>query len=49
MTTGVIKGIVSSKGKGGSPRYGNGIDITDDGEFIFAFKGKKVEKVRVNN
>ena len=28
---------------------GEGIDITDDGEFIFAFKGKKVEKIKVNN
>ena len=27
----------------------NGIDITSDGEYIFAFKGKKVEKIKVNN
>ena len=49
MTNGAIKGKVESKGKGGSERYGDGIDITDDGEFIFAFKGKKVEKIKVNN
>lgn len=49
MTNGEIKGKVESKGKGGSDRYGDGIDITDDGEFIFAFKGKKVEKIKVNN
>ncbi len=49
MTNGETKGYVQSKGKGGSPRFGNGIDISDDGEFIFAFKGKKVEKIKVNN
>ncbi|WP_379087046.1 PQQ-binding-like beta-propeller repeat protein [Pedobacter sp. UC225_65] len=49
MSNGAIKGKVESKGKGGSERYGDGIDITDDGEFIFAFKGKKVEKIKVNN
>ena len=49
MTTGDTKGSVESKGKGGSPKYGNGIDITADGEYIFAFKGKKVEKIKVNN
>lgn len=49
MTNGAIKGKVESKGKGGSERYGDGIDISDDGEFIFAFKGKKVEKIKVNN
>lgn len=49
MTNGETKGSVQSKGKGGSPKYGNGIDITEDGEFIFAFKGKKVEKIKVNN
>ncbi|WP_164849905.1 outer membrane protein assembly factor BamB family protein [Mucilaginibacter limnophilus] len=49
MSNGNIKGSVTSKGKGGSPAYGNGIDITDDGEYIFAFKGKKVEKIKVNN
>ncbi|WP_293873822.1 PQQ-binding-like beta-propeller repeat protein [Flavobacterium sp.] len=49
MTNGEIKGSVESKGKGGSPLYGNGIDITTDGEYIFAFKGKKVEKIKVNN
>lgn len=49
MTNGDIKGKVESKGKGGSDRYGDGIDISDDGEFIFAFKGKKVEKIKVNN
>lgn len=49
MTNGETKGSVQSKGKGGSPLYGDGIDITDDGEFIFAFKGKKVEKIKVNN
>jgi len=49
MTNGETKGSVQSKGKGGSPQYGAGIDITDDGEFIFAFKGKKVEKIKVNN
>ncbi len=49
LDAGVFKGTIYSKGKGGSPEYGNGIDITDDGEYIFAFKGKKVEKVKVNN
>ncbi|MES2417770.1 MAG: PQQ-binding-like beta-propeller repeat protein [Bacteroidota bacterium] len=49
MTNGEIKGKVESKGKGGSDRYGDGIDITADGEYIFAFKGKKVEKIKVNN
>lgn len=49
MTNGETKGSVQSKGKGGSPKYGNGIDITSDGEYIFAFKGKKVEKIKVNN
>jgi hypothetical protein len=49
MTNGETKGSVESKGKGGSPKYGDGIDITSDGEYIFAFKGKKVEKIKVNN
>jgi len=49
MTNGETKGSVESKGKGGSPKYGNGIDISSDGEYIFAFKGKKVEKIKVNN
>ncbi|WP_316830519.1 PQQ-binding-like beta-propeller repeat protein [Pedobacter aquatilis] len=49
MTNGETKGMVESKGKGGSPKYGDGIDITADGEYIFAFKGKKVEKIKVNN
>jgi len=49
MTNGETKGSVESKGKGGSPKYGDGIDITDDGEYIFAFKGRKVEKIKVNN
>ncbi|WP_298221128.1 PQQ-binding-like beta-propeller repeat protein [Flavobacterium sp.] len=49
MTNGETKGSVQSKGKGGSPKYGDGIDITDDGEYIFAFKGRKVEKIKVNN
>ena len=49
MTNGETKGSVQSKGKGGSPVYGDGIDITSDGEFVFAFKGKKVEKIKINN
>ena len=49
MTNGETKGMVQSKGKGGSPMYGNGIDITSDGEYIYAFKGRKVEKIKVNN
>jgi hypothetical protein len=49
MTNGETKGSVQSKGKGGSPQYGDGIDITEDGEYIFAFKGRKVEKIKVNN
>lgn len=49
MTNGETKGSVQSKGKGGSPKYGDGIDITEDGEYIFAFKGRKVEKIKVNN
>ena len=49
MNNGETKGSVQSKGKGGSPKYGDGIDITSDGEYIFASKGKKVEKIKVNN
>nr|MBC7612847.1 PQQ-binding-like beta-propeller repeat protein [Pseudopedobacter sp.] len=49
METGETKGTVESKGKGGSPEYGDGIDISSDGEFIYAFKNKKVEKIKVNN
>lgn len=49
MTNGETKGSVQSKGKGGSPKYGDGIDIAEDGEYIFAFKGRKVEKIKVNN
>lgn len=49
MTNGNTKGMVQSKGKGGSPIYGDGIDITADGEYIYAFKGRKVEKIKVNN
>lgn len=49
MNNGETKGSVQSKGKGGSPKYGDGIDITADGEYIFAFKGRKVEKIKVNN
>ncbi|MEC4004728.1 PQQ-binding-like beta-propeller repeat protein [Flavobacterium sp. SUN052] len=49
MSNGETKGSVQSKGKGGSPKYGDGIDISEDGEFIYAFKGKKVEKIKVNN
>ncbi len=49
MTNGETKGSVQSKGKGGSPKYGDGIDISTDGEYIYAFKGKKVEKIKVNN
>ena len=49
MTNGETKGSVQSKGRGGNPSYGDGIDITADGEFIFAFKNKKVEKIKVNN
>ncbi|MBS7785736.1 PQQ-binding-like beta-propeller repeat protein [Flavobacterium sp. CYK-55] len=49
MTNGETKGSVQSKGKGGSPKYGDGIDISADGEYIFAFKGRKVEKIKVNN
>ena len=49
MANGETKGSVQSKGKGGSPVYGDGIDITADGEYIFAFKEKKVEKIKVNN
>lgn len=49
MTNGETKGSVESKGKGGSALFGDGIDISPDGEFIFAFKGKKAEKIKVNN
>jgi hypothetical protein len=49
MTNGETKGSLQSKGKGGSPEFGDGLDITQDGEYIFAFKGKKVEKIKVNN
>ena len=40
---------IRDRGKGGNERFGDGIDISEDGEFIFAFKGKKVEKIKVNN
>ncbi len=49
MNNGNTKGMVQSQGKGGSPKFGNGIDITKDGEYIYVFKGKKVEKIKVNN
>lgn len=49
METGETKGMVQSKGKGGNPMYGDGLDITKDGEYIYAFKGRKVEKIKVNN
>ncbi|RZK48989.1 MAG: hypothetical protein EOO99_07560 [Pedobacter sp.] len=49
MENGEIKGKVESKGKGGNVAYGDGIDISTDGEYIYAFKGKKVEKIKVNN
>jgi PQQ-like domain len=49
MNNGEVKGSVQSKGKGGSPEFGDGISITDDGEYIFTFQGKKVEKIKVNN
>jgi outer membrane protein assembly factor BamB len=49
MENGETKGTVESKGKGGSPVYGDGIDISADGEYIYAFKNKKVEKIKVNN
>lgn len=49
MDNGETKGTVESKGKGGSPVYGDGIDISEDGEYIYAFKNKKVEKIKVNN
>lgn len=49
MNNGETKGSVQSKGIGGSPIFGDGIDISADGEFIYAFKGKKVEKIKVNN
>lgn len=48
LKTGVIKGEVKSKGKGGGGQYGDGIDITTDGEYIFTFKGKDVQKLKVN-
>ncbi|MES2864396.1 MAG: PQQ-binding-like beta-propeller repeat protein [Bacteroidota bacterium] len=49
MTNGDLKGSVESKGKGGSPKYGNGLDVSEDGEFIYTFKGKKVEKIKINS
>ncbi|WP_395053416.1 PQQ-binding-like beta-propeller repeat protein [Flavobacterium sp.] len=49
MTNGDVKGSVQSKGKGGTPEFGDGIAITNDGEYIFTFQGKKVEKIKVNN
>ncbi len=48
LTNGNIIGSVKSKGKGGGGEYGDGIDITTDGEYIFAFKGKKVQKLKVH-
>jgi hypothetical protein len=48
LKTGVIKGIVKSKGKGGGDVYGDGLDVTDDGEYIFSFRGKGVQKIKVN-
>lgn len=47
LKTGEILGTLKSKGKGGGGIYGDGIDITSDGEFVFAFRGKNVEKHRV--
>ncbi len=48
LKTGNTKGIIKSKGKGGGSVYGDGFDITADGEYIFAFKGKRVQKLKVN-
>lgn len=48
LATGNTKGEVTSKGKGGGAAYGDGFDITSDGEYIFAFKGRSVEKLKVN-
>ncbi|MBL0071912.1 MAG: PQQ-binding-like beta-propeller repeat protein [Bacteroidetes bacterium] len=48
LATGAIKGILKSKGKGGGSQYGDGMDLTSDGEYIFSFKGKGVDKYKVN-
>ncbi|MES2731932.1 MAG: PQQ-binding-like beta-propeller repeat protein [Bacteroidota bacterium] len=48
LATGDTKGEVVSKGVGGGGSYGDGFDISSDGEYIFAFKGKSVEKLKVN-
>lgn len=48
LENGNIKGVIKAKGKGGGSVYGDGIDITNDGEYIYWFKGKKVEKYKVN-
>ncbi len=45
---GNIKGELKAKGKGEGSIYGAGVDITNDGEYIYWFKGKKVEKYKVN-
>ncbi|MBL0105696.1 MAG: PQQ-binding-like beta-propeller repeat protein [Bacteroidetes bacterium] len=47
LKTGEIIGTLKSKGKGGGGEFGEGLDITTDGEFVFAFRGKNVEKHRV--
>ena len=44
MTNGENKGSVQSKEKVEVPRYGSGIDLSENGGLFFAFKGKKVEK-----
>lgn len=48
LKTGTIKGVVKSKGKGGGSVFGDGLDLTSDGEYIFAFKGKGIDKLKVN-
>lgn len=48
LKTGEIKGILKSKGSGGGSQFGDGLDLTTDGEYIFAFKGKGVDKYKVN-
>lgn len=48
LENGNIKGELKAKGKGEGSIYGAGVDITNDGEFIYWFKGKKVEKYKVN-
>jgi hypothetical protein len=49
LETGAIKGIaISKKSSAGTHKFGNGIDITQNGEYIFTYNKGKVAKYKVN-